>query len=72
MENAGAFLTTHEVARALGLTTGRIRQLADTGRLPVTRTPAGWRLFAAADVARLGEERARRRGDGGGADGGSQ
>jgi excisionase family DNA binding protein len=55
-------LTTHEAARELRLTTGRVRQLADAGRLPVQRTEAGWRLFRRADVEAYLAERAARRG----------
>ncbi len=54
------YLTTHDAARVLGLTTPRVRQLADTGTLPVIRTASGWRLFARADVERLARQRAAR------------
>jgi len=50
MANPNTFLHVHEVARTLGLTTNRVRQLADAGRLPVTRTSCGWRLFERDDV----------------------
>src|SRR3954451_3796886 len=34
-----------EVAHELGLSPSRVRQLADEGRIPSTRTPGGHRLF---------------------------
>lgn len=51
-----SWLTPSQAARLLGLSAGRVRQLADDGRLPSTRTGYG-RLFAAADVEALRKER---------------
>ncbi len=42
-------LTTSDVARLLGVSSDRVRQLARTGQLPSSRTPYG-RLFNAAEV----------------------
>lgn len=44
MERGGP-VRISEVARELGLSPSRVRQLADEGRLPSTRTPGGHRLF---------------------------
>lgn len=38
------------IAAEFGLSEGRIRQLADSGVIPTTRTPGGHRLFKPADV----------------------
>lgn len=44
------FLTPAEVARLAGVTPAAVRLWADSGRLPVLRTPAGLRLFRRIDV----------------------
>jgi excisionase family DNA binding protein len=44
------FLTPAEVARLAGVTPAAVRLWADTGRIPVLRTPGGLRLFRFADV----------------------
>jgi DNA-binding transcriptional MerR regulator len=50
-----------DVARALAVSSARIRQLARAGRLvPIARTPRGTRLFSAESVQLLIVERARR------------
>ena len=41
-------LTTQQAAEYLGLTPGRIRQLASAGALRFTTTPHGYRLFTRA------------------------
>ncbi len=46
---APELLTTSDVARLLGVSSDRVRQLARTGQLPSSRTPYG-RLFDAAAV----------------------
>jgi DNA-binding transcriptional MerR regulator len=52
------FLESIDVARRLGVSTDRVRQLADTGELqPVARTARGVRLFETDDVVRLLRER---------------
>lgn len=59
------FLTKADVARILGVTPDRVRQLANTGRLKVAqRTPGGVRLFRAADVERFRAEREKTKGGG--------
>lgn len=55
-------MTTATVARQLGVTPCRVRQLADTGRIPSTRTAEGVRLYRVEDVDRIAAERAARRG----------
>ncbi len=49
-DNSEDFLTPAEVARLAGVTPAAVRLWADSGRLPVLRTPAGLRLFRRADV----------------------
>jgi len=52
------FFESIDVARRLGVSTDRVRQLADAGELPpAARTARGVRLFDADDVARLLRER---------------
>jgi DNA-binding transcriptional MerR regulator len=51
------FLTTAAVARELGVSEARVRQLANAGRLPTRRTVAGHRLYSQDDVARFRSER---------------
>ena len=49
-----------DVAAALGLSTSRVRCMADEGKLRIAAlTPRGLRLFDPADVERLKVERAR-------------
>lgn len=50
------YMTPAQVSHRLGLTTQRVRQLANTGVLPCVVTPLG-RLFAVEDVERLAGER---------------
>ena len=52
-------LSPAAAARLLGVTPGRVVQLAEAGQLPATRTALG-RLFALADVERLKSEREAR------------
>jgi DNA-binding transcriptional MerR regulator len=51
-----------EVARALGLSAERVRQLADAGVIPVAMivTERGMRLYRRGDVERIAAERADR------------
>lgn len=49
-------LTTSQTARELGLSRGRVRQLAQAGRLEVVETPLG-SLFDSDCVQQLAEER---------------
>jgi excisionase family DNA binding protein len=44
------FLTTGDVARALGKSADWVRELERQGRLPALKTRSGQRLFMAADV----------------------
>lgn len=60
LEDAGAWLTPAETARALDLTPQRIAQLARAGRLDGISTPLG-RLFRAEAIRELARERAQRR-----------
>lgn len=53
-------LAPKDAARALGVTTSRVQQLAREGRLREIRDSAGRRLFRRADVERFLEERRRR------------
>lgn len=55
-----SLLTPSDAGRVLGLSSRRVIQLADAGRLPVVRTRLG-RLFRLEDVQRLAAERARQR-----------
>ncbi|WP_445185549.1 MerR family transcriptional regulator [Pseudonocardia sp. Cha107L01] len=48
----GTPLTRNQVARRLGLSPERIRQLSNAGRLQCTRTPLG-RLYDEAEVERF-------------------
>jgi excisionase family DNA binding protein len=52
-------LITFEVAARLGVSSARVRQLADAGKLPQVRTPSGHRFYRLADVERLAEARLR-------------
>ena len=54
-------MTTASVARRLGITPSRVRQLADTKRIATERTAEGVRLYRLDDVERVARERAARR-----------
>ena len=47
-----------DTARLLGLSTSRVRQLAEQGKIATLRTPGGVRLFAREDVETLRNLRA--------------
>lgn len=50
---ADLLMTTGDVARAIGISTERVRQLDNTRKLPARgRTLSGMRLFRADDVTR--------------------
>jgi excisionase family DNA binding protein len=49
-------LSSSQAARLLEVSSERVRQLADAGKLPCERTPLG-RLFDRADVEALAAER---------------
>jgi excisionase family DNA binding protein len=55
------FLTTGDVARILDVSPDFVRQLTRDGRLPAQKTRSGQRLFMAADVEQLAQERAAKR-----------
>lgn len=55
--NPNDLLSTVYVARELGVSESAVRKMAEDGRLPCIRTQRGLRLFKAADVSRLAEER---------------
>jgi excisionase family DNA binding protein len=57
-------MMTATVARRLGITPCRVRQLADAGRIPSVRTADGIRLYRVDDIERIAAERAARRGGG--------
>ena len=44
------FFSCHDVAKLAGVTAAAVRLWADLGRLPVTRTAGGMRLFRREDV----------------------
>jgi excisionase family DNA binding protein len=48
-----------DVARALNVSTQRVRQLVDAGKLSAMRTPGGQRIFRREDVERLKAQRER-------------
>ena len=51
-------LVVGEVARVLGVSVRRVKQLEDDeGRITSRRTVCGWRLYAVRDVERLAQER---------------
>jgi len=52
------WLSPTQAANRLGISTQRVRQLADAGQLAHVRTPLG-RVFTRASVERLAEERRR-------------
>jgi excisionase family DNA binding protein len=60
MRSVADWPTTAQVARQLGVTPDRVRQLAKDGRLDSVRTGLG-RLLDPASVERLVAERAERR-----------
>jgi excisionase family DNA binding protein len=51
------WLTVSEAARVAGLGPQTIRLATDTGRLPVERTEAGWRLIKRVDVEKFAAAR---------------
>jgi excisionase family DNA binding protein len=54
-------LTTGDVARILDVSPDFVRQLTRDGRLAAQKTRSGQRLFMAADVEQLAQERAAKR-----------
>ena len=59
------WLTIAQAAEVLGVTPPRVRQLAEAGRLPYERSPAGRRLFQPAQVAVIARARRERFGQAG-------
>jgi len=59
------WLTIAQAAQVLGVTPPRVRQLANSGRLPYERSPAGRRLFRPAQVAVIARARRERFGKAG-------
>ena len=51
-EKSSGLVSIGVVARRLGLSTSRVRQLADAGDIPVSRTPGGHRRFDLEEVLR--------------------
>jgi excisionase family DNA binding protein len=56
------YLGTIDVARLLGCSTERVRQLERDGKLPAEKMPNGRRIFRAEVVEQFAAERARRKG----------
>jgi DNA-binding transcriptional MerR regulator len=56
------FLMTSDAARRLEVSSQRIIQLEREGKLPAIRAANGTRLFRAADIERLRQEREEKRG----------
>jgi excisionase family DNA binding protein len=54
-------VTVSEAARILECCVDTVRRLAETGILPVARTPAGVRIFDERQVRKLAAERQERR-----------
>lgn len=54
-------ITTGMVARALGISAERVRQIERAGYLPAMRTANGIRLFRADDVKEFRKQREERR-----------
>ena len=52
---------TGEAARVLGVSPGRVRQLADAGRMPCVRAPSGERLFRREQLEVVANARLSRR-----------
>jgi excisionase family DNA binding protein len=52
-------LEVGEAGKLLDISTVRLRDLADAGRIPVLRTARGQRLFRLRDVEALARERAQ-------------
>lgn len=50
-------LQAADVARRLGVTPARVRQMAKEGKLPFTTTVSGWRLYDSASVDALSRAR---------------
>jgi len=57
---ADDLLLPSEAARILGVSRGTIRNYADYGDIPVTRTVSGRRLFRRSDVEQLAGKRKRK------------
>lgn len=57
------FLSCHDVAKLAGVSAAAVRLWADLGRLPVTRTAGGMRLFRRKDVRKWLALRRAQQGD---------
>jgi excisionase family DNA binding protein len=57
MTTTDRYLGTAQAAQMLGLSTERVRQLTDEGRLPCIRLSNGWRVFSEGAVRRFQLER---------------
>ena len=55
------WLRTGDVAFRLRISAVRVRQLADSNKLPATKTIGGYRLFNVKDVEKLAKERTKRK-----------
>lgn len=54
-------MTTHDVAKELGISPQYVHKLEESGKLRAMRTVGGYRIFKASDVARLATERERQK-----------
>lgn len=52
-----ALLTTSEAARELGVAAKTVREWTSRGRLPCTRTPAGFRIYSGKELNKFVEAR---------------
>lgn len=55
----GKILTAQDVAKILEVSSARVRQLEEEGKLPAAKTPKGFRIFCLSDVEKLAKERAK-------------
>lgn len=53
------YLTTAQVAQVLGVTTNRVRQLVQEGKLPSLKQAGWWVRYRRSDVERLHRERSQ-------------
>lgn len=53
----GLLMTPQDVANELRISTARVRQLEDEGKLPAARTVSGNRIFCKSDVEKYAAKR---------------
>lgn len=59
MQKLSEYVKIAEAARILGASQNTVRSWADQGRIPVTRTPSGYRLFRREDLVSFLKEIAK-------------